>query len=148
MPHIHGVAWICEEFLKVLKIEGPLCHKKNHKAASKLANRIISCQIPHEEIVDEKGDKNQKNKKIRHPTLKAIVKDVQIHRHTPSCLKYNGSCRYHFPKLPCCETVIARPIEELIELKVLPKMDKEERKSFMEKAKATLEKAKKQLVEN
>ena len=63
MPHIHGVAWICEEFLKGLNIEGPLCHKKNHEAVSKLANRIIACQIPHEEIVDEKGDKNQKKQK-------------------------------------------------------------------------------------
>ena len=147
MPHIHGVAWICEEFLKGLGIEGPLCHKKNHEAVSKLANKIIACQLPDEELGDDKGDKNQKNSKYRHPTLKAIVKDVQIHRHTPSCLKYNGSCRYHFPRLPCRETVVARPVDELIELKVLPNMDKEERKSFIEKAKATLEKAKKQLEE-
>ena len=146
MPHIHGVAWICEEYLKnELGIEGPLCHKKNHKAVAKLADRIIACQLPQEE--PEKGKKNTESgdKNYRHPTLKAIVNDVQIHRHTPSCLKYNGTCRYHFPRLPCRETVVARPIDELIELKVLPKMDKEERKNFIEKAKTTLEKAKKEL---
>lgn len=50
----------------------------------------------------------------------AIAKDVNQHRHTKTCRKYNTVCRFKFPKLPSYRTLIARP-----SAKTLP--DKEKR---------------------
>ena len=38
----------------------------------------------------------------------AIAKDVNQHRHTKTCRKYNTVCRFKFPKLPSYRTLIAR----------------------------------------
>ena len=38
----------------------------------------------------------------------AIAKDVNQHRHTRTCRKYNTVCRFKFPKLPSYCTLIAR----------------------------------------
>ena len=45
--------------------------------------------------------------------LREIVTEVQVHHHTPSCKKYNGSCRYGFPRFPCKETILAQPQEPI-----------------------------------
>ena len=39
----------------------------------------------------------------------AIAKEVNQHRHTKTCRKYNTICRFKFPKLPSYRTIIARP---------------------------------------
>ena len=74
----------------------------NHKHYSKIAfvgqlNDLISCEIP------EDGSEESKQ-------LKDIVSSVQKHHHTKSCLKYNGKCRYGFPKLPAETTALAKPL--------------------------------------
>ena len=129
MPHIHGVAWILQSYLdeKGFK-DGFLCDKKNSKATAELADRLISCQFPNIEVEEEDTNK--------HPRLGKIVRQTQIHWHTPSCLKYNGICRYHFPRIPCTETVVARPFDEQEDLKSKYNTD-EKKKEFKEKAKAT-----------
>ena len=107
MPHIHGVAWIDKSYLKKefgIKEETFLCAEENSMATAKLADRLISCQLPNDV---EESDENR----YKHPSLGNIVREVQIHRPPPSCLKYNGTCRYHFPRLPCDKTVVARPFD-------------------------------------
>ena len=69
----------------------------NIKAVVKLADDLISCRLPN---IEEKP-------------LYDIVNEVQRHNHTKSCLKYNGNCRYGFPKLPSPETLVAQPIDTL-----------------------------------
>ena len=69
----------------------------NIKEAVKLADDLISCRLPN---IEEKP-------------LYDIVNEVQRHKHTKSCLKYNGNCRYGFPKLPSPETLVAQPIDTL-----------------------------------
>ena len=77
LPHIHGVCWIEKEELLRRGITGDL--SENDEAAVKLADDLVTCKLPQND--DE---------------LKKIVSDVQIHKHTKSCLKYNGICRYGF----------------------------------------------------
>ena len=122
LPHIHGVAWIEQKFLREkLEIKGDFCDNLNK--IRDLADRIISCQIPDHDS-----------------SLASTIKEVQTHKHTPSCLKRNGICRYGFPRLPCPITVVARP---------LPKsMDKEKKKAFLSKAKEILSKARSILEED
>ena len=73
MPHIHGVLWIEKEWLEEFGITGYLTD--HPELAIKLADMIVSCSIPQDEDLASK------------------VSQVQKHRHTKSCLKYNGTCR-------------------------------------------------------
>ena len=109
-----GVAWICPDYLKDLKIEANLCDAAEEDLI-KLLESLVSVELP-----DDNDD------------LLNIVGTVQKHKHTKSCLKYNGRCRYGFPKLPSEKTILAKPLEE---------PDLEKRKEKIEAAKSTLQKA-------
>ena len=39
------------------------------------------------------------------------VREVQIHKHTRTCYKKGGTCRFNFPKYPSEETIVAQPLE-------------------------------------
>ena len=118
MPHIHGVAWICPTYLQKENISGYLCDLPDDKLVS-IVNQFITCKIP-----SDKG-------------MKKVVADVQVHHHTKSCLKYNGTCRYGFPKLPSNATVIAKPSE--IKDEKLKKKQFEEAKRTLQTAKMLLD---------
>ena len=121
MPHIHGVAWICPEYLENLGLKGFLCDF-SEKDLVELVDKLVTCEIPDKES-----------------SLHSIVKEVQMHKHTQSCLKHNGTCRYGFPKLPSRKTILAKP---------LPKeMDEKIRKKLLDAAKTTIGKAK-SILEN
>ena len=124
LPHIHGVAWIEKEFLSSRGIKGNLMD--NEKAAIALADELISCRLPDQE---EKP-------------LGPIVEEVQKHKHTKSCRKYNGNCRYGFPKLPSPITLIAKPIEF-----TQPNLTDDEKKLKKERAEDVL-RAAKELLDN
>ena len=109
-----GVAWIHPDHLKNKKIEGNLCDAAEEDLI-KLVESLVSVELP-----DDNED------------LLNIVGTVQKHKHTKSCLKYNGRCRYGFPKLPSEETILAKPLVE---------PDMEKRKEKIEAAKVTLQKA-------
>ena len=119
MPHIHGVAWIDRDWLLKVGITGDFSDEKHEKAIlEKIVDKLITCQLPEE-----------------NPKLNNIVKEVQKHKHTKSCLKYNGACRYNFPKLPCPVTILAKPETEA-------DGTEEQRRKNLNDAKIVLEKAK------
>ena len=73
LPHIHGVAWIEQKFLREkLKIEGDFCDNLNK--VRDLADRIISCQIPDHDsslasiIKDRRKEHDQDNEPKMRPT--------------------------------------------------------------------------------
>ena len=97
MPHIHGVAWIADWYLKKKNFkEGFLCgvdsnailSEEEKQRVTDLADELVSCQL-----MELPSDTERKK----------VVNEVQKHNHTPSCRKYNGQCRYGFPKLPSFE---------------------------------------------
>ena len=61
--------------------------------------------------------------------MKKIVTEVQKHKHTDSCRKYTGKCRYGFPRLPSAKTLLARPIEE-----THPNLNEKEKAKLKERA--------------
>ena len=117
MPHIHGVAWIEEDELAKREITGYLCDQP--RKTEELAVELISCELPES---DEE--------------LRSIVSEVQRHKHTKSCRKYTGSCRYGFPKLPSPKTFMTEPIKD---------MDDKEKEELIKKATETLKHAKEML---
>ena len=82
MPHIHGVAWINQLYLKRKGLIDPICNG-DPKKVIELAEELISCNIP-----EGKDEESQR--------LKNIVTEVQVHHHTSSCKKHNDICRYSF----------------------------------------------------
>ena len=84
--------------MKNRKLTGDLLD--NEVAALQLADDLVSCRLPPPDSEEQQ--------------LRKIVSEVQKHDHTKSCLKYNGSCRYGFPKLPSPRTLIAKPLEQTI----------------------------------
>ena len=123
LPHIHGICWITKKELSERGIEGDLMD--NEEAALKLADELISCALP----------EDQHN-------LRDIVSEVQRHKHTKSCLKYDGVCRYGFPKLPSPRTVLSKPLELSH-----PKLNEKERNTKKAKASKILSDAKKLLID-
>ena len=114
MPHVHGVAWIKKQWLEDRGIVGYLSDHVD--AAVSLANELISCEVAEGTELGE------------------IVSSVQKHHHTKSCRKYDGQCRFGFPKLPCPETLMAEPLKEEI--------PDEEKQELLKQATETMQKAK------
>lgn len=119
MPHIHGVLWIDKTYLQKYLVPG----KKLEYADNivELIDLITTCKIPDD-------DEN----------LAQIVTEVQRHRHSKSCKKYNNTCRFSYPRLPSPVTLIARPpssdVSEETRTKIIDKSTK-----ILEKAKLFLE---------
>ena len=107
--------------MKNRKLTGDLLD--NEVAALQLADDLVSCRLP---------PPNSKEEQLR-----KIVNEVQKHGQTKSCLKYNGSCRYGFPKLPSPRTIIAKPLEQ-----TNPGMDEKERSKKKKRAAEVLSTAK------
>ena len=114
MPHVHGVFWLCHEDIKdFTDNDGNLDKDK----LPSLIDEWISCSTNTEDEV-----------------LNELVKDLNVHRHTKSCRKYGTICRFHFPKLPSDETLIASPLPD--------ELDEDEKQQKLESAKELLDKVK------
>ena len=119
MPHIHGVAWFLKWLIeKYVDESGALiCNK----ALLELIDQWVSVSLTND---DEK--------------LNQLVKDVNCHKHTQSCRKYDGNCRYKFPRLPSDRTMFASPDS-------LANYSDEDKKEEIKKAKKILSKVKDKL---
>ena len=75
----------------------------NEEGARQLAHHLISCSIPKDDDF-----------------MKEIVTNVQTHKHTESCRKYDGNCRFHFPRFPNYEPlpILAGPPNDMEEGKL------------------------------
>ena len=40
-----------------------------------------------------------------------IAREVNIHRHTKTCRKYNQECRFNYPRYPSHKTIICQPFK-------------------------------------
>jgi hypothetical protein len=126
MPHIHGVAWISKACLKMLGFgNGFLCDGEDDNVI-KLADKLLSCRLPEPQEVTPLSSKEEKEQIEHENRLRKIVSEVQKHKHTESCLKYNGSCRYHFPRLPTKRTILAQPRKVKSYENEMQKMEAEE----------------------
>ena len=109
-PHIHGVAWIDEGWLNNNGFSDlPICDAED-SAVTRLADLLISCQIPEPGLKPKADDPSDvQYQYAKDKMLKETVSQVQSHHHTKSCLKYDGNCRYNFPRFPCKKTISAQP---------------------------------------
>ena len=74
--------------------------------------------------------------------LDQIVREVNMHKHTKSCKKYGGSCRFNFCRPPSDETMISKSVHLLY-----PNKSEEEKEELLTRAKVVMEAVKKTLNE-
>ena len=119
MPHIHGVAWLMQEMMKKYINESGnlICND----ALIELIDKWVSVSLNNED-----------------PTLNELIKEVNCHKHTKSCKKYDGNCRYHFPRFPSDKTFFATSDS-------LDDLDEDEKKEEIRKCKDTLSRVKEKL---
>ena len=94
MPHIHGVAWIAKWCLEKFGISDMYLNNAKDEAVAKLADELISCQLPDIPKVGKNLSNDELSKSKYDKKLRSIVSEVQQHKHTSSCTKRNGLCRY------------------------------------------------------
>ena len=133
--HCHGVLWVnimefCKQNPGFEGLEVALSNISDDKILSELeedqvtrfANKISTVSLKDPVTVD-------------------IVKKVNFHHCTRACRKYSDFCRFHFPKFPVSETLVATPCE-------ISYPDPEERKLVTLKIKLVLSKVKKVLKDD
>ena len=69
---------------------------------------------------------------LKDPETRDIALDVQIHKHTKTCLSRGPDCRFYFPIFPSLRTIISVPI------RLLYPDDEEQRKEVQDKVKKVL----------
>ena len=79
-PHAHTILWIKD---------APKLNVNSDKDVCSFIDKYVKCSIPEEE------------------ELAQVVTKVQKHRHSATCRR-RGKCRFHYPRPPSPETVIAR----------------------------------------
>ena len=84
-PHAHCLLWVQD---------APQIDVDTDEDVVAFIDEYISGTIP-------KGGANAK-------LIAAMVKKYQTHRHSKTCRKYHGCCRFDFPKPPSSRTLIAR----------------------------------------
>ena len=101
-PHVHGVLWLdlkdlnkkysglTSIFIK-LRLQSHLALSEKN-LLQKFIDAYISCSLQND--------------------IQDIVHEVQIHHHSKSCKKYDGKCRFHYPKFPSNTTIIAQPLRK------------------------------------
>ena len=100
-PHVHGVLWVdYKEMEKVVPgITDSMSSLRNQRRLTKeqcrivatFVNKFTSCSLSNQQVADK-------------------VQEVQIHKHTRTCCKKGGMCRFGFPRFPSEQTIIAQPL--------------------------------------
>ena len=76
---------------------------------------------------------------LKNPETRDIALDVQIHKHTKTCMSRGPDCRFHFPLFPSLRTIISVPI------RLIHPDDEEQRKELQDKINLVLGSVKKVL---
>lgn len=120
-PHIHGVLWLDLQAVERDELGHIITDTDvNGETTARLVFpgvNDIMMKIKHEQELfeEEKGILASFADKFVSVSLEDsstvdIVKKVNVHRHSKTCFKHNPEqCRFHFPKFPTNETIIAVP---------------------------------------
>ena len=108
-PHLHCLFWVKD---------APKIGHNTEKEICSFIDTYVSCNIP-----DSETD----------PDLYTLVDKVQRHSHSSSCMKSGKGCRFHFPKAPTSETLIADIANIETTEPALIKIRKEENAAILKK---------------
>ena len=121
--HVHGTLWVDlgsierqqrlkkgkqVSFEKKEKIEGLSLAFKKIKDSEKLTEEDTDSLAT---FVDTFITVSTCEKKVG-KDLAATVRKVNQHRHTKTCRKYGGKCRFNYPRPPSPHTIIVQPVRD------------------------------------
>ena len=121
--HVHGTLWVdlgsIERPVKSTKgkqvhlkkkgkIEGLTQAFKKIKNSEKLTEEDTDSLIT---FVDSFITVSTCEKKVG-KDIAATVRQVNQHRHTKTCRKYGGQCRFNYPRPPSPHTIIVQPVRD------------------------------------
>ena len=134
-PHIHGVLFVdVDEIVKQDKESGD---GKLESLKSALQT-MYDDRLPSEEETEamEAYIDMFVSVSLKEPETREIALDVQIHKHTKTCMSRGPDCRFHFPLFPSLRTIISVPI------RLFHPDDEEQRKQLQDKLNLVLGKVK------
>ena len=120
--HIHGTLWLDLEKIEKVELKNgkPENSGKNGpmKGLCQAFRKLKNSQILHKE--DTESLANFVDTYMTVSTSKALVgediattvKEVNQHKHTVTCRKYGGQCRFKYPRPPAPHTIIVQPVVE------------------------------------
>ncbi|XP_062600070.1 uncharacterized protein LOC134261665 [Saccostrea cucullata] len=82
-PHVHMLAWIDR---------APSVQKNTLEEVQQFIDRYITCELPENDDI-----------------LHELLSTVQKHSHSTACRKHGEKCRFHFPRPPVKQTIVAKP---------------------------------------
>ena len=137
-PHIHGILFVdVDEIIKQDKESG----NNTLESLKSALQTMYDDRLPSEEETEAMEAYINKfvSVSLKNPETREIVLDVQIHKHTKTCLSRGPDCRFHFPLFPSLRTIISVPI------RLIHPDDEEQRKELQDKVNLVLGSVKKVL---
>ena len=107
--HCHGVLWIdMDKYLA--KNKKSKDNEKLHlkEAYEKLMTDIIPSYEEESAVISFVDQFVTCS--LQEPISRDIALQVNNHRHSHTCRKYGGICRFDFPRWPCLYTILAKPL--------------------------------------
>ena len=121
--HVHGTLWV-----DLGSIERPVRMKKGKQVSSEKTGKIEGLSAAFKKIknseklteedtgslaifVDSFITVSTCEKKVG-KDIAATVRQVNQHRHTKTCRKYGGQCRFNYPRPPSPHTIIVQPVRD------------------------------------
>ena len=107
--HCHGVLWVDMDAY-LAKNEMATANEKLHlqKAYENLMRDILPTGEEESAVVQYVDQFVTCS--LQEPISRDIALQVNNHRHSHTCRRYGGVCRFDFPRWPCLHTILAKPL--------------------------------------
>ena len=122
--HVHGTLWV-----DLGSIERPQRLEKGKQVGLKKKGRIEGLSLAFKKIKNSEKLTQEDTDSLAAfvdsfitvstceknvgKNIAATVRQVNQHRHTKTCRKYGGKCRFNYPRPPSPKTIIVQPIRDI-----------------------------------
>ena len=107
--HCHGVLWIdMDKYLSDNKKATDMEKQHLQNAYANLMADIIPSNDEESAVVSFVDQFVTCS--LQEPISRDIALEVNNHRHSHTCRRYGGVCRFDFPRWPCLYTILAKPL--------------------------------------
>ena len=120
--HIHGTLWLDLEKIEKVRIKNGKLENSGEKGPMKGLCQAFR-KLKNSEILKKEDTESLANFVDAYMTVStssalvgeeiaATAKEVNQHKHTVTCRKYGGKCRFNYPRPPAPHTIIVQPVVE------------------------------------
>ena len=112
--HYHGTLWVDLQQLEKMILKNGKSLKGLCEAFRKLKNSEVLTKADVEVLATfvDTFITVSTSKGLVGEDIATTVKEVNQHKHTKTCRKYGGQCRFNYPRPPAPHTIIIQPVVE------------------------------------